>query len=123
LQTAIFKKQWQEMRSGGTDTHDLAIQSRHQADVAKAQAEQAQVQTEKMAESLAKTDGLLKTAIAQAKATNELAVQTTRAADLAQQSLAQFRREQRPWIFPSEIEAKLLGRHVWTNNLTTAILT
>jgi hypothetical protein len=76
VQGYIFYKQWQEMHSGGDDTHNLAL-------AAKAQADEAKEQVTKMAESLTKTDTLIKEATAQAVATNSLAVQAQRTFEAA----------------------------------------
>lgn len=91
VQGIIFFKQWQEMHSGGTDTHDLAL-------AAKAQADEAKEQVDKMSKSLTKTDMLIKEAAAQATATNILAVQAQRSADLAQQAIKTTVESERPWI-------------------------
>jgi hypothetical protein len=48
----IMNGQLEEMRGGSTDTHTLAL-------AAKAQSEQAKAQTDKMEESLTKTDNLI----------------------------------------------------------------
>jgi len=68
LAYAVFAAmQWNEIRKGSTDTHELAVQAKNQADrtkdiadAAKAQSEQAKAQTEKMKESLVKTDNLIR---------------------------------------------------------------
>ena len=57
--TVYAKRQWEEMHSGGEDTKKLA--------------EQAKAQTDKMADSLSKTDALIRQATEQALATNNLA--------------------------------------------------
>ncbi|HTF69709.1 MAG TPA: hypothetical protein VK638_44240 [Edaphobacter sp.] len=61
IQGIIFYKQWQEMHSGGVDTHALADAAKSQADAAKAQADaakaqanEAEAQVEKMTEALGK---------------------------------------------------------------------
>jgi hypothetical protein len=51
-QGIIFRKQWQEMHSGGVDTHALADAAKAQAEAAKAQAEEAKTQVDKMAAAL-----------------------------------------------------------------------
>src|ERR1022692_2366174 len=73
---------------GGIDTHDLAV-------AAKAQSEQATAQTIKMGESLRKTDDLIRQATEQATATNKLAQQAKRQADIAAKTLEA---EERPWV-------------------------
>lgn len=100
LTTAVYtyyaRKQWQEMKSSGSDTNAIAL-------AAKAQSQQAEAQTKKMGESVAKTDELIRQATAQATATNNLAAQAKRSADAANRSLdevrSNFSREQRPWVF------------------------
>jgi hypothetical protein len=94
----IFDKQWQEMHSGGVDTHALADAAKSQADAAKAQADEAKVQVERMSESLTKTDILIKEATAQAIATNHLAVQAQRSADYAQEAIKTSVESERPWV-------------------------
>jgi len=84
----IANKQWKEMQSGGKDTHKLAL-------AAKAQSEQAVAQTTKMAESLTKTDELIRQSAAQAKATSDLARQAKQSADTAR---AQLELSERPWL-------------------------
>lgn len=76
IQGVIFYKQWQEMHSGGEDTHTLALAAKAQADAAKAQADEAKEQVERMAEALNKTDSLIKEATAQAVATKGIAAST-----------------------------------------------
>ena len=83
-----MKDQINEMKSGGADTHELAV-------AAKAQSQQAELQTKKMAESVAKTDDLIRQASAQAKATNDVAVAARKQADAA---LNQSRLDQRAWV-------------------------
>lgn len=85
LTTAIYtyyaRKQWAEMHTSGADTHSLAI-------AAKAQADAAQSQVEKMKESLDKTD--------------ELAIAAKRSADYSEKALKVAEQEarvsQRAWI-------------------------
>jgi hypothetical protein len=79
--------QWWEMHTGSGDTHALADAAKRQADAAKSLAEQATTQTNKMAESLAKTDTLIQEATAQADATNRLATEAKRSADIAHNAL------------------------------------
>jgi hypothetical protein len=98
IQGVIFYKQWQEMHSGGADTHDLAVAAKTQAEAAKAQADEAKVQVDKMAESLKKTDALIKEATAQANATNLLAAQAQRSADYSQQAINAGVEAERPWV-------------------------
>ena len=75
-QGIIFRRQWQEMHSGGVDTKALADAAKAQADAAKAQADEAKEQVGKMAEALTKTDSLIKEATAQAIATKGIAAST-----------------------------------------------
>jgi len=67
-----------EVRGGGKDTHDLAVAAGKQADAAKTLAEQAKAQTAKMSESIEK-------ATEQAAATNKLAREAHRSANIAAQ--------------------------------------
>jgi hypothetical protein len=98
IQGGIFYKQWQEMHTGGEDTHSLALAAKAQADAAKAQAEEAKAQVDKMTESLVKTDAIIKEATAQAVATNRLAAQAQRSADYAKQSIDTAIDAERPWV-------------------------
>jgi hypothetical protein len=76
--------QWYEMHTGGQDTHDLA-------EAAKTQSTQAIAQTAKMGEAIAKQDALIAQTTAQALATNRLASEAKRSADLTQS-------QQIPWL-------------------------
>src|SRR5258708_6627674 len=58
-----------EIRQGGTDTHELAVQAKNQADPAKTQSES--------------TKPVALSGVEQAKATNKLAVESSRSADAA----------------------------------------
>jgi hypothetical protein len=95
---------WQayEMNTSGVDTHALAVSASNQANAAEAQSRQAELQTKRMAESIVKTDALIKETAIQAKATNALAVQAKRSADVSEKSLASsqelFRMQERPWV-------------------------
>jgi len=117
--TCIFIAfQWNEMRSGGRDTHDLAV-------AAKAQADQATAQTQKMAESLTKTDSLIKATTAQVKAANDLASEAKRAADLSKQTVdaesARFIDDQRPYLWVNKTDAPLLQaghKAIWSFEYT-----
>lgn len=77
-----------EVIAGGNDTHELAVQAKNQADAAKILAEQAKAQT-------GKADTLIQKAVEQAAATNRLAGQAKRSADVARQS---FDFTNRPYI-------------------------
>ncbi len=94
--------QWREMKEGGKDTKALAEAAKTQAEAAKAQSEQAEAQTKKMAESLSKTDNLIRQATAQAKAGNELARAARRSADIANEALEagieSGWEDRRPWV-------------------------
>ena len=68
-----MRGQLNEMKSGGKDTHDLAVAAGKQADAAKTQSEQAKAQTEKMGAALGKTDGFIEQTATQARATNTIA--------------------------------------------------
>lgn len=98
IQGYIFYRQWREMHSGGVDTHALASAAKSQADAAKAQADESKAQVGKMAESLTKTDALIKEATSQALATNRLAMQAQRSADYAQQAIETSVESERPWV-------------------------
>lgn len=98
IQGFIFYEQWREMHAGGTDTHDLAL-------AAKAQADEAKAQVNKLEESLKKTDALISEAKVQANAsreeadeTNKLAIQATRSANYAQQAIKTAVDAERPWV-------------------------
>lgn len=93
--TVYARRQWKEIHDSSSDTHDLAVAAGKQADAAKIQSEQAKAQTEKMTESLSKTDALITKATEQAAATNKLALETRRQADIAAKS---FEAGERPWI-------------------------
>jgi hypothetical protein len=98
--------QWKEIRSGSSDTHDLAVAAKTQADAAKSQSEQAKAQTDKMAESLKKTDDLIKQATEQAKAINRMADAAKTQAGISQRVLEtssnNFRMDQRPYVWPAK---------------------
>lgn len=99
LTMGFIALQWNEMRSGSVDTHDLAVASKAQADAAKVQSEQAKAQTEKMSESLTKTDALILRATEQATATSKLAEAAKRQAEAASAAL-------RPWIKIGDVELR-----------------
>jgi hypothetical protein len=83
------------MQSGGADTHELAIQAGKQADAAGRLADQAKAQSEKMAESISQL-------AAEVSATNNLATESKRSADLAEKGLSATqeadRNRERAWI-------------------------
>jgi hypothetical protein len=91
IQAVIFFKQWQEMHTGGTDTHDLALAAKSQADETKAQ-------VEKMNEGLTKTDKLIAEATAQATSTKILADDTLKQAKATRDLVSQSTNEGRPWL-------------------------
>lgn len=72
------------------------------AQAAEAQSRQAQAQTDRMTESLTKTDRLIEESSRQARATNDLATSSARsanAADIANsQTVGLFERQNRPWV-------------------------
>jgi hypothetical protein len=85
---AIFVcAQWWEMHSSSGDTHDLAVAAGQQATAANTQSQQAIAQTSNMAASLTKTDDLIRQATAQARATNDLAREAKRSADIAKTTM------------------------------------
>src|SRR5260370_3179734 len=86
-QLGVMSDQLAEMKSGGKDTHDLAVAAGKQADDTKALADQAKAQVDKMAESVAKTDSLIKETTKQANSTAELAREAKRSADIADSEL------------------------------------
>lgn len=88
VQAVIFKKQWEEMHTGGVDTHELAVAAKKQADEAKAQ-------VDLLAKSLQKTDKLVEEATTQANATKTLAG-NSQATLKATQDSTQL--EQRAWL-------------------------
>lgn len=79
--TIYARRQWQELKSSGSDAHDLAVAAGKQAEAAKAQAES--------------TDQIATRALAQAKATNNLAREASRSADIAQRT---FNAANRPYV-------------------------
>lgn len=95
LYTIVAERQLHEIYTGSKDTHYLAIAGGKQADAARIQSEQAKAQTEKMTESIAKTDDLIQRATEQARATNKLAQQAKRQADTA---ISSFDASERPYI-------------------------
>jgi hypothetical protein len=87
IQAAIFYRQWKEMQSGGTDTHDLAIAAGKQADRTKELADHMKDQadqTKSLAES-AKTQATQ--AVTQAQEATVAAQAAKRAADIAKETL------------------------------------
>jgi hypothetical protein len=72
--------QWYEMHVGGQDTHALAVAAGQQAAAANTQSQQAIAQTGKMSESLSKTDDLI-------RATNVLAGEAKRSANIARTTM------------------------------------
>jgi len=95
----LMNRQLTEMKTSSADTHDLAV-------AAEAQSKQAEEQTRKMSQSLEKTDSLIRQATTQAIATNNLAREAKRSADIAQDA---FQLNERPWVgihelrFPREL--------------------
>jgi hypothetical protein len=77
-----------EIKKGGTDTHDLAVAAKSQADAAKATADSAKV--------------IAASALTQATATNYLANQAKRQADIATEALRSniesANQDRRPWV-------------------------
>jgi len=117
-QAFIFYRQWDEMHSGGVDTHTLAEVAKSQADAAKSQAEEAKAQVDKMSESLTKTDKLISEATTQATATNKLATQAQRSADFAQEAIKTSIDAERPWggrgaIQRSQLHGRADGQAVY----------
>lgn len=98
----ILKNQLREMHEGGADTHDLAVAAGKQADAAKILAEQAKAQTGRMDKSLEK-------ATEQAIATNNLASQAKRSADIARDA---FKASNRPYVGVGTIIIKYLSADV-----------
>lgn len=91
---AVFAAlQLSEIKSSSSDTHDLAMAAKQQAETAKAQ-------SDKMSESLAQTKDLI-------KASNDLARQAKRQADVGSAGVEIARRsmrlEQRAWVGVSDI--------------------
>jgi hypothetical protein len=80
--------QWHEMHAGSTDTHDLALEAKAQADAARAQAEAATKSSEE-------THNLVEKAKEQAKTAGLTANAATSAAKTAADSLVLA---ERPWI-------------------------
>ncbi len=88
LQTRIFDKQWKEMHDSGTDTHDLAVAAKAQADAARATADS--------------TKDIADRALRQANATNDLAQETKRQVNIADKalksSIESANQDRRPWV-------------------------
>lgn len=76
FQLHVMKSQLAEMKGGSTDTHELAVQAKNQADAAKAQSDATKAQAES-------TKAVATSGLDQAKATNKLAVESARSADAA----------------------------------------
>lgn len=83
--------QWHEMKKSGSDTHDLAIQAKAQADFAKKQADAAKAESDN-------TRSLAESAKAQSAATSKLAAAAKHSAEAAQKSLAVAETANRAWI-------------------------
>lgn len=94
-QGIVMHDQLAEMHSNSDLTYHMALNAGNQAGAAKAQSEQAIKQTEKMAESLMKTDNLITQATTQATATNNLVNQAKRQTELAK---TQLEFSERPWV-------------------------
>lgn len=84
-----------EIKTGGKDTHDLAVAAKSQADAAKAMADAAKAQADSAAGQATSMKDLAGRALAQAKATNALAVESKMAVDIAAKSLSV---QSRPWV-------------------------
>ncbi len=103
IATMIFiALQWREMKEGGKDTHDLALQAKSQAETAGKQADAAKA-------TATSTTSLSQSALDQARATNTLAAETRRLAaasegalKVGRQSLQlaedSLRVQERPWV-------------------------
>ena len=94
-QLHIMKEQLGEIRESSGDTHALAEAAKTQAVAADTQSKQAIEQTAKMAQSLTRTDNLI-------KATSDLAKESHRQANIAKDTLT-FSQEsadqdRRPWV-------------------------
>ncbi len=81
LQWRVIGGQLDEMKKGGTDTHELAVQAKNQAD---------------------RTRDIADRTLAQADATNRLAAEAKRQADIARaamnSSIELSREDRRPWV-------------------------
>lgn len=97
--------QWWEMYTGSRDTHALAVSAQQLARAAKAQAKFASKDVDALTQqdgdlgrSLEKTDALIKEAVAQARATQKLALEARRSADAADQAVSLSKRADRAWL-------------------------
>jgi hypothetical protein len=93
IATMVFiALQWNEMKTGGADTHDLAVAAKSQADAAKSQADNTRVLDNAAVDQVAKLDAGVKESHSLVKSSQE----TLREAQ------ANFIREQRPymWVEP-----------------------
>jgi hypothetical protein len=97
-QLAAMNNQIIEMKEAGKQTDRLIEEASAQAKATNTLAEQAKAQTDKMAESLKKTDKLI-------GATNKLAAEAKRQADA---SIRQFQATERPWVSIDDITSKPL---------------
>ena len=88
LQWRSMNGQLKEMQRGGTDTHELAVQAKNQADRTKDVADQMKLQADR-------TKDMADQAKNQATATNNLARSANRQANIAADTLAAH---ERPWI-------------------------
>ena len=100
--TVYAKRQWQEMKSGGADTKELATQAKNQADASKAIADAAKSQSENTATlAQAAKDQVVKLE-AGVRETHALAEQAKISAKTAQQSVIDNQtasyRELRPYV-------------------------
>jgi hypothetical protein len=98
--------QWQEIKSGGQDTHDLAVAAGKQADAAGKQADFAKLQLEEMKEQVTATHELAVAAQHQADAAKRAAGAARRSADTASRQLEMT---DRPWIRDTVTSAFEIG--------------
>jgi hypothetical protein len=87
-QLKLTQGTFEELKKGGSDTHDLAEAAKRQAETSRAIAEAARAQVES-------SKAIAERALAQAKATNDIASQARRSANTAEQALGL---QARPWV-------------------------
>ncbi len=103
-QLGVMDQQLTEMKAGGTDTHELAVQAKNQAD---------------------RTKDVADSALRQANATNRLAVEARRSATSGEEFLALARTnavlERRPYVWIVRLEPAVIEKDkqiTWTAHFT-----
>jgi hypothetical protein len=93
----IISKQLHEMKTGGVDTHNLAVAASGQAAAEESAASAASDQAASMSSMAQIASGQLSSLHASVSAAQD-------AADAAQAQVAQMQTDQRPWVFATDIE-------------------